>query len=102
MLKAHVEPAHTSYAPVRRSTQSARGLAASSASVVALQRSLGNRAVAQLLAGRQPGGQRLFGTPRVQRCGPWPCDCSVEERAEEEAAPARDEAKSTQGIQRLA
>jgi hypothetical protein len=43
------------------------------ARLLALQRSAGNAAVAQLLS-RGP-------SPTVQRCGPVPCDCSSAERA---------------------
>ena len=51
--------------------------------LLALQRSLGNRAVTRFL-GRRPGIPPLGGL--VQRCGATPCDCTPEERDSKEAS----------------
>lgn len=48
-------------------------------SVASLQRSVGNRSVARMMAGAGAG------RASVQRCGPTPCDCPAEERAAKEA-----------------
>ena len=68
----HGRPQHAGPSRVARAPDRA-GL------VMALQRSAGNRAVIGLLGtGLTPGTS-------VQRCGPTPCDCGPEERAEKEA-----------------
>lgn len=52
--------------------------------ILGLQRSAGNDAVARHLAGQQfaAAGHRHPGIVEVQRCGPTPCNCSSEERAD--------------------
>jgi hypothetical protein len=54
----------------------------SAALLLALQRSAGNAAVARLAAQRSVGVGRKHSVVAVQRCGPTPCDCSDEERAD--------------------
>jgi hypothetical protein len=51
--------------------------------LMSLQRSAGNAAVAELLA-RRPStvGSLPKGAIELQRCGPTPCNCSDDERAE--------------------
>jgi outer membrane protein OmpA-like peptidoglycan-associated protein len=66
------------------------------AALLCLQRSVGNAAVARTLARRRPA----VGAPpqtAVQRCGPTPCDCSAEERAEHTASSA-DELTPVQAL----
>lgn len=60
-------------APARRG-----GPTPSAAVAIHLQRAAGNAAVSGLLRAARPGDRLLA----VQRCGPTPCDCSPEERAE--------------------
>lgn len=77
--------------------------------VLALQRSAGNAAVVRSLTqplrpvSRSP--RPAYPTPatqlHLQRCGPVPCDCSDEERAEHDAR-ARDSAGPTAAVQRWA
>jgi hypothetical protein len=52
------------------------------AQLLALQRSAGNQAVARRITGLHTGWSPPAITPTVQRCGPVPCDCSPEERAD--------------------
>jgi hypothetical protein len=56
----------------------------SAAMLLGLQRSAGNAAVARQLAiQRSSAGRRGYlGALELQRCGPTPCDCSDEERAD--------------------
>ena len=68
-----------------------------------LQQSAGNRAVAQRLATLAQRGRGRPVLLRVQRCGPTPCDCSDEERADYAArqpeaptAPVEDESPTVQ------
>ncbi|WP_128642432.1 hypothetical protein [Rhodococcus opacus] len=80
---------------IRMKARSARELAPPVASkgllnIWSLQRSAGNAAVARLMATRSAtiaaGDAAENCTETVQRCGPVPCDCSVEERAEWDSA----------------
>jgi len=51
--------------------------------LLALQRSAGNRAVVERLSQRPPTRDAVLTTlAAVQRCGPTPCNCSADERAE--------------------
>jgi hypothetical protein len=52
------------------------------AQLLALQRSAGNQAVAHHITGMHTAWSSRGRTPTVQRCGPVPCDCSSEERAD--------------------
>src|SRR4051812_2422534 len=81
MSHAHVERIHRFHAPgVWSSTATSLKGDPVAATVLALQRSAGNRAVVVRLSGRGSRVQQK-GTPApIQRCGPNPCDCSIEER----------------------
>lgn len=71
-------PAH----PVQRRADGSAGVGGMSDVLLGLQRSAGNAAVAGHLAAAHhlptSGGPMAF----VQRCGPTPCNCSAEERAD--------------------
>ncbi len=84
--------------PTHRQDAAAAGPGAAAGVLLGLQRSAGNAAVAGRLA---PPGRTVDVTASpiafVQRCGPTPCDCSAEERADyaeqhpdEPAAPEAD------------
>jgi len=81
-MTAHhlVEPRRDSLPPARRQHPS-RSDSNSVASLLGLQRLAGNDAVTQYLAGRRSAAPGIA-FPVVQRCGPTPCNCSGEERAD--------------------
>src|SRR3954465_11732022 len=69
--------------------------ASPAARVLDLQRMAGNAAVAQHLARRRtalPGGGG--GALQVQRCGPAPCNCSDDERADYAARHPEEQAEA--------
>lgn len=80
---AHDVGAHDSAAPDVRAGTGVRSGGATRmgppAAALRLQRAVGNRAFARVLAGRAPDAA-------VQRCGPVPCDCDDDHRAAAEAA----------------
>ena len=72
-------------APVRHSPVTE--VVPSAALVLALQRFAGNGAVTRQLADHRHLGKYVTAPAQVvQRCGPVPCNCSAEERAEYEAS----------------
>ena len=95
--------------PVRRSPAASPLPGGLPGTLLGLQRAAGNAAVARSLI-PLPLGRRPSPATPVQRCGPTPCDCSAEERAEYDAthagraAPTGDEADpaSVRTIQRRA
>ena len=59
-----------------------RGDSGPAAALLGLQRLAGNDAVTRYLAGGTPGPTVSRFAAVVQRCGPTPCNCSSEERAD--------------------
>ena len=95
---------------VKRRPAEPLGQALSPGMLLALQRTAGNSAVRRRL-GQEPEAtaRRRPAQTAVQRCGPTPCHCSADERAEYESehsgsTPDRDEGETEEatGIQRLA
>ena len=65
----------------------------STARVLDLQRLAGNAAVTHQLARRAPLPAGQAGNLQVQRCGPMPCNCSDDERADHAARHPEDQAE---------
>jgi hypothetical protein len=67
----------------------------SAAMLISLQRSAGNLAVARQLTrhGSHLVGPRPGSFPVVQRCGPNPCNCSDDERADYAATHSDDDSQ---------
>lgn len=90
-MNAHLHdeaaPAHVARAAGHRRDGPSPG----TAMAIHLQRAAGNAAVSGLLTAPRPA-QRLMA---IQRCGPTPCDCPPEERAQAAggAAPAEHAAE---------
>lgn len=88
-VKAASEPGHATVADRPLTRRPAAGLREnpSAAMLIGLQRAAGNSAVARQLARQRSSavGPIPGGVLGVQRCGPTPCDCSDEERAEHAA-----------------
>jgi hypothetical protein len=68
--------------PVQRRAEGAAGVGGLSDVLLGLQRSAGNAAVAGHLGGPGPSSMAAGPMAFVQRCGPTPCNCSAEERAD--------------------
>ena len=74
----------TAHPAARRPAEPA-GQALTPGMLLALQRAAGNSAVRRRFGPAAPAADRQSSDVVVQRCGPTPCDCSAEERAEYES-----------------
>lgn len=76
------EPGWAGPHPGPRRTEGPGGVGGVSDVLLGLQRSVGNAAVAGQLGAPQHRPATAASMAFVQRCGPTPCNCSAEERAD--------------------